>query len=1050
MAPNPSLTASVGADHNQDVSSSKGKDSADKFEDETENINDDSDDSGGGSRSDASSVSSNGGGSGLFISSTISRDDTLSKVSKKRGMLSKLNDQFNDGTLQLNNSNVFRDTLGVGYGMSELVPPPPIERPRRLPLMVPPGPRYRPPGRFRPPVGKPLPAHIPPPGPAAPLDYPVGLPPRMIQSQLMLPRYPSTKSSNTRWRRQLLRKRGLILGSKRDETQASGSNSELPLPERPFTQLKNPVETPRVTVSSSDAIGLHTDEDMRPSSIEHPGSYGSKRSASHGQLKHKAAFADTPEASVQSDSQDNDASHLQQVAEVHALDKKNRPERKPGLAESLSYLTEQHLNIDLLDDNQEVSRFISYLFDTIQMLENQIRYNAADSSSSSGSDSEDDQESVGPPVPRCRVVHRIFCTNSLHAHDGDMYEDEPRRASASSNGDSGLEAQVEIINLRAYLSSHPEVCFVVIKEHNCALDARSAAIRVWTSGKSGVTSERSERLRIVSPLIQKALAQVAEFQIYDEPGDREFDEPTEMDAPYLFLFHHRAQLAALAKQETYTAVLSPLLEFLKDNYEQEYQEAEDMFRQGYVNALHLDKLFKPNQMVINCKNPEALEAFILKKYTTVEKNKICFRGWTWQYNGTDLSRTNYHSKMDLVSEEKTRISDLNIHPTEFARDENIKRLTSRGMKFWDMKGQVYTSYTGWDKGREHYYSGARFMVDTATYQLMHRGSLSGAHEDPQPYKFDTWPTKIGPRDELPVSTVMLLPATTYGFNLHEKKWVNLNIENLHPVDWNKKAFDRLVLEPKTKEMIYALVDVQTSAKKMDDIITGKGNGLIVLLHGSPGTGKTLTAESVAEIAEKPLYRVTCGDIGIDARDVEKYLQTVMYLGKIWDCVLLLDEADVFLEERTMADLQRNSLVSVFLRILEYYEGILILTSNRVGTFDEAFKSRIQVAIHYDDLTKKSRKAIWRNFFDMIEESSDEDANMPELERRLDQLAQEEMNGRQIRNALLTSRQLAKHRNERLDWEHLSQVMKTSAAFNKYLKAVRGHSDEQWAREEMLR
>jgi len=66
---------------------------------------------------------------------------------------------------------------------------------------------------------------------------------------------------------------------------------------------------------------------------------------------------------------------------------------------------------------------------------------------------------------------------------------------------------------------------------------------------------------------------------------------------------------------------------------------------------------------------------------------------------------------------------------------------------------------------------------------------------------------------------------------------------------------------------------------------------------------------VAEIAEKPLYRVTCGDIGTQADAVEKYLQTIMYLGKTWDCVLLLDEADVFLEERTMADLQRNSLVS---------------------------------------------------------------------------------------------------------------------------------------------
>jgi hypothetical protein len=44
--------------------------------------------------------------------------------------------------------------------------------------------------------------------------------------------------------------------------------------------------------------------------------------------------------------------------------------------------------------------------------------------------------------------------------------------------------------------------------------------------------------------------------------------------------------------------------------------------------------------------------------------------------------------------------------------------------------------------------------------------------------------------------------------------------------------------------------------------------------------------SVAEIAEKPLYRVTCGDMGTEARDVERYLQTVMYLGKIWDCGML--------------------------------------------------------------------------------------------------------------------------------------------------------------------
>lgn len=77
----------------------------------------------------------------------------------------------------------------------------------------------------------------------------------------------------------------------------------------------------------------------------------------------------------------------------------------------------------------------------------------------------------------------------------------------------------------------------------------------------------------------------------------------------------------------------------------------------------------------------------------------------------------------------------------------------------------------------------------------------------------------------------------------------------------------------------------------------------------------MTAESVAEIAAKPLYRVTCGDVGTKVEDVEKYLESVLYLGKLWGCVVLLDEADVFLEQRSLEDLQRNALVLVFLRVL---------------------------------------------------------------------------------------------------------------------------------------
>ena len=254
-----------------------------------------------------------------------------------------------------------------------------------------------------------------------------------------------------------------------------------------------------------------------------------------------------------------------------------------------------------------------------------------------------------------------------------------------------------------------------------------------------------------------------------------------------------------------------------------------------------------------------------------------------------------------------------------------------------------------------------------------------------------------------------------------------------------------------------------------DLIQGKGNGLIILLHGSPGTGKTFTAESVAEIAEKPLYRVTCGDIGTKPEQVEKYLESVLHLGKIWDCVVLLDEADVFLEQRTLTDLERNALVSVFLRVLEYYEGILILTSNRVGTFDEAFKSRIQLSLHYEPLTKGQRHKIWRNFLDnlrTLEQTQQEAAKVEpmgenrkrklaheslgidfdDIECYLGELAEKPMNGRQIRNAITTARQLAKFKGVDMSYVHLKHVIGVSKKFDEYLEKVQdGCTDEDIAR-----
>ena len=127
----------------------------------------------------------------------------------------------------------------------------------------------------------------------------------------------------------------------------------------------------------------------------------------------------------------------------------------------------------------------------------------------------------------------------------------------------------------------------------------------------------------------------------------------------------------------------------------------------------------------------------------------------------------------------------------------------------------------------------------------------------------------------------------------------------------------------------------------------------------------------------------------------------------------------------------------------------MLTSNRVGVFDEAFRSRIQVALYYKALTRPSRKKIWQNFLEMLEED-EEDVDLDELRNRLDELAGHELNGRQIRNTLTTARQLAIYKKEQLEWEHLEYALSLSTEFNNYIKRVQGHTDAQWATEEGIR
>lgn len=250
--------------------------------------------------------------------------------------------------------------------------------------------------------------------------------------------------------------------------------------------------------------------------------------------------------------------------------------------------------------------------------------------------------------------------------------------------------------------------------------------------------------------------------------------------------------------------------------------------------------------------------------------------------------------------------------------------------------------------------------------------------------------------------LLLASPVVLGFAFSEKLWLELTVSGVKDIEWNEGAFDSLVLPDNQKSIVKALVESHTfhAAQNIEDVIQGKGKGLVAVLHGPPGTGKTLTAEGIAELLKRPLYMVSAGELGTDPRTLEGELNKLLDLSHSWGAVLLLDEADVFLEKRTIQDIHRNALVSIFLRLLEYFQGILFLTTNRVETFDDAFQSRIHLALRYGELQPKARKAVWKLFIDRVKAKEGLDLAAFK-DSDFDMLARNDLNGRQVRFALLS-------------------------------------------------
>jgi hypothetical protein len=197
----------------------------------------------------------------------------------------------------------------------------------------------------------------------------------------------------------------------------------------------------------------------------------------------------------------------------------------------------------------------------------------------------------------------------------------------------------------------------------------------------------------------------------------------------------------------------------------------------------------------------------------------------------------------------------------------------------------------------------------------------------------------------------------YLFHLDYHRNIWAHVQNVSAYRYKPELRDKLVLPHAHRD----LIDILTADRNflMEDIVEGKSGGTTILCKGAPGLGKTLTAEVYAEVVEKPLYRVHSGQLGVTASSVEANLSKILRRAARWDSVLLLDEADVYIRRRDN-DLQHNAIVAEFLRTLEYFNGLLFMTTNRVADIDDAVLSRCIAIIQFETPTQVQAKQLWKS------------------------------------------------------------------------------------------
>ncbi|KAI0528346.1 P-loop containing nucleoside triphosphate hydrolase protein [Xylaria digitata] len=450
---------------------------------------------------------------------------------------------------------------------------------------------------------------------------------------------------------------------------------------------------------------------------------------------------------------------------------------------------------------------------------------------------------------------------------------------------------------------------------------------------------------------------------------------------------------------------------LIDHWKPNLDDIEEFHISGVISFSSLWTFFPPGELVVFADSGQVTVGKVTSNsihqnyYTGKLEQRVYAHIVDW--NGKNFVYSKKRKEIEAFDGVR-RLTNLVVYPLKFheGKSDLEATLVRRGRKFEELSGSHVMEY----KERRSGIGLERIIVDAYAW-----------------YEFQGWDNSDQPVDGhassqgLSDEHCLMAVGWVKGFDLISKEWRNFKIDLVEKPRWTIDAIDKLVLHADQKRLVLAFTRhkaAEGSDSDFDDFIPGKGKGVIMLLAGPPGVGKTLTAESVAENLKRPIYIIGADDLGTDAKCVERTLNKAMMLCAHWKAVLLIDEADVFMGERKTDSLKRNELVSVFLRLIEYYEGMMFLTTNRANTLDPAFRSRIDLILDYSSLDPAARCQVWKSFIQRLPDAvrAIEDADC-------DRLSEWACNGREIKSAVKTGLILAKSEKAKLCLEHLETVLK---------------------------